>query len=141
MAAVTLDNGASAALLDHAILTGRVSGDATGLLASGAAIYLTNIVAFGIWYWELDRGGPFARAVGHHRYPDFLFPQMASPDLAPPHWTPRFVDYLYVSFTNVVAFSPTDTLPLSRWTKMLMAAQSAARCPLRRWSSPAPSTS
>ncbi len=125
VAAITLDNASSAGFLDHAILTGTVSGDAAGLLASGAAIYLTNIVAFGIWYWELDRGGPFARAAGHRPYPDFLFPQMASPELAPPHWTPRFVDYLYVSFTNVVAFSPTDTLPLSRWTKTLMATQSA----------------
>ena len=66
------------------------SGDATGLLASGAAIYLTNIIAFGIWYWELDRGGPFARAARRHRYPDFLFPQMANPELAPPHWAPAF---------------------------------------------------
>lgn len=125
VAAITLDNASSAGFLDHAILTGKVSGDAAGLLASGAAIYLTNIIAFGIWYWELDRGGPFARRAGKHLYPDFLFPQMTSPDLAPPHWTPRFLDYLYVSFTNVVAFSPTDTLPLSRWTKSLMAVQSA----------------
>jgi hypothetical protein len=126
VAAVTADNMFAAGVLAYDILTGRASGDATGLLAAGAAIYLTNIIAFGIWYWDLDRGGPFARtegAPGH--YPDFLFPQMTAPDLAPPHWEPRFLDYLYVAFTNVVAFSPTDTMPLSRWAKVLMSAQSA----------------
>jgi hypothetical protein len=125
VAAITLDNGFSAGFLDYDILTGRTGSDAVGLLASGAAIYLTNIIAFGIWYWELDRGGPFDRAAGAAPYPDFLFPQMASPELAPEHWRPRFVDYFYVSFTNVMAFSPTDTLPLSRWAKLLMALQSA----------------
>jgi len=96
----------------------------TGLLATGAAIYLTNIVVFGIWYWELDRGGPFARGAAQDPYPDFLFPQMENPALALPEWSPRFIDYLYVSFTNAVAFSPTDTMPLSRWAKTLMALQS-----------------
>jgi hypothetical protein len=125
VAAITIDNGFSAVFLDHAILTGKASGDATGLLASGAAIFLTNIVAFGIWYWELDRGGPFARSAATNPYPDFQFPQMDNPKLAPPDWAPRFVDYLYVSFTNALAFSPTDTMPLSRWAKALMAIQSA----------------
>jgi hypothetical protein len=125
VAAITLDNGFSAGFLDYDILTGKAGGDAIGLLTSGAAIYLTNIIAFGIWYWELDRGGPFARAALTTPHPDFLFPQMASPELAPPEWKPEFPDYLYVSFTNVVAFSPTDTMPLSRWAKALMAAQSA----------------
>ena len=125
VAAITLDNGFSAGFLDYDILTGKTGSDAVGLLASGAAIYLTNIIAFGIWYWELDRGGPFARTAGRAPHPDFLFPQMSSPELAPPDWRPRFVDYFYVSFTNVMAFSPTDTLPLSRWAKLLMALQSA----------------
>jgi len=124
VAAITLDNGFSAGFLDYDILTGKASGDASGLLASGASIYLTNIIAFGIWYWELERGGPFARAAGQRRHPDFLFPQMATPELAPPRWSPQFLDYLYVSFTNVVAFSPTDTMPLSRWAKTLMTIQS-----------------
>lgn len=122
--AISTDNAFSAAFLDYDILSGRASGDATKLLASGIAIYLTNVVAFGIWYWELDRGGPFARSAGRNPYPDFLFPQMENPTLAPPDWTPQFVDYLYVSLTNVVAFSPTDTMPLSRWAKSLMAIQS-----------------
>lgn len=124
VALITLDNVVSAVLLDHDILTGKASNDPTGLLASGAAIYLTNMIAFGLWYWEIDRGGPFARSEGSDPHPDFLFPQMTSPELAPADWEPRFVDYLYVSFTNVVAFSPTDTMPLGRGVKALMAVQS-----------------
>lgn len=84
---------------------------------------MTNILVFGIWYWELDRGGPVARIDGRHRWPDFLFPQMASPELAPKDWAPQFVDYLYVSATNVMAFSPTDTMPMARWAKLMMALQ------------------
>lgn len=82
VAAITLDNGFSAGFLDHDILSGRASGDPSGLLATGAAIYLTNIVVFGIWYWELDRGGPIARIAAQDPYPDFLFPQMENPTLA-----------------------------------------------------------
>jgi hypothetical protein len=66
VAAITIDNAISAGLLDHDILSSPASGDALGLLGSGAAIYLTNIIAFGVWYWELDRGGPFARAEARH---------------------------------------------------------------------------
>lgn len=124
VAAITADNVFSASRLAHTIIVGHQSGDAVGLLGSGAAIYVTNIIAFGVWYWELDRGGPLARAEGGNTHPDFLFPQMASPQFAPPDWEPRFVDYLYVSFTNAVAFSPTDTMPMSRWTKALMTTQS-----------------
>lgn len=123
LAAITLDNTLSAAVLDVRIVTGEVSNDAMLLLGSGAAIYVTNIIVFGIWYWELDRGGPFARRTGHRPYPDFLFPQMTSPEVTKPDWRPTFVDYLYVSFTNVVAFSPTDTMPLARWAKVMMTVQ------------------
>jgi uncharacterized membrane protein len=122
---ITLDNVVSALVLDYGILTGKTSNDAIGLLSTGAAIYLTNIIVFGIWYWELDRGGPFNRAAGVVPHPDFLFPQMVSPEMGPEHWEPRYLDYLYTSFTNVMAFSPTDTMPLSRWAKSLMALQSA----------------
>lgn len=124
VAAITLDNAVSALALDYSILVGRTGQDALGLLASGAAVYATNVIAFGIWYWELDRGGPFSRATGTRPHPDFLFPQMSDPHLAPADWEPLFVDYLYVSLTNVFAFSPTDTMPLSRWAKALMASQS-----------------
>ncbi|MET0452191.1 MAG: hypothetical protein ABW137_10165 [Mycobacterium sp.] len=122
-AAITLDNTASAVVLAKRILSGEVSNDAAVLLGGGAGIFVTNVIAFGIWYWELDRGGPFARRSSKNRFPDFSFPQMSDPANAQPDWRPTFVDYLYVSFTNVVAFSPTDTMPLARWAKLMMAAQ------------------
>src|SRR6478672_3661695 len=124
LAAITLDNTLSAALLDIRILSGEVSNKAAVLLGSGGAIYVTNVIVFGIWYWELDRGGPFARREGARPYPDFMFPQMTERELAPPNWRPEFIDYLYVSFTNVVAFSPTDTMPMARWAKAMMTVQS-----------------
>jgi hypothetical protein len=126
LAAITLDNTLSAVLLDVRILSGEVSNKAAVLLGSGGAIFVTNIIVFGIWYWELDRGGPFARRAGEQPYPDFMFPQM-DPDtakLVKPGWRPTFLDYLYVSLTNAMAFSPTDTMPLARWAKGMMAVQS-----------------
>lgn len=125
VALISIDNGASAVLLDSKLIGGSAGDKAGPLLASAAAIYLTNLIAFGIWYWEYDRGGPFARAAAHSPYPDFLFPQMTQHRLARKNWTPQFGDYLYVSFTNATAFSPTDTMPLTRWAKFLMAVQSA----------------
>jgi hypothetical protein len=93
------------------------------LLVTGGIIWLTNVIVFGLWYWEFDRGGPVSRAHAYKMYPDFLFAQMTTPQLAPPDWEPAFGDYLYLSFTNAAAFSPTDVLPLSRWAKMAMTAQ------------------
>jgi hypothetical protein len=122
---ISVDNGLSAVLLDSKLIRGTAGDQAGPLLASAAAIYLTNLIAFGIWYWEFDRGGPFARAAAHSPYPDFLFPQMTQHHLARKDWEPQFGDYLYVSFTNATAFSPTDTMPLTRWAKLLMALQSA----------------
>ena len=98
--------------------------DAVRLLTTGAGVWVVNVLLFALWYWELDRGGPAARTHGVECYPDFLFPQMSSPDLAHPDWEPIFVDYLYVSFTNATAFSPTDVMPLSRSAKVAMALQS-----------------
>jgi hypothetical protein len=124
IAAITADNTISAALLNYKIVSGQMGDNPRVLLGSGLAIFITNVIVFGMWYWEFDRGGPFARHTTKRPYPDFMFPQMANPELAPPDWRPKFPDYLYVSFTNVVAFSPTDTMPLSRWAKMLMTLQS-----------------
>jgi hypothetical protein len=125
LALISLDNGASAVLLDSKLISGTAGDQAGPLLGSASAIYLTNLIAFGVLYWEFDRGGPFARAEAHSPYPDFLFPQMAQHHLARQDWVPQFGDYLYVSFTNATAFSPTDTMPLTRWAKLLMAVQSA----------------
>jgi hypothetical protein len=118
-------NVASGVRLIADLLRGQGIHDPTELLLTGGAIWLTNVTVFALWYWEFDRGGPVARAVAPRRYPDFLFPQMTSPELAPPGWSPTFVDYLYTSFTNATAFSPTDVLPLSRWAKLTMMGQSA----------------
>jgi uncharacterized membrane protein len=99
--------------------------DAALLLLNGGAIWLTNVIVFALWYWEIDRGGPAARANARHDYPDFLFPQMTTPELAHRDWEPHFIDYLYLSFTNSTAFSPTDVMPMSRRVKLTMMAQSA----------------
>jgi hypothetical protein len=123
---ITAANAISAIVLVRAIILALPdTGSAGPLLASGASVWATNVIAFGLWYWEFDRGGPVHRAEGTNRYPDLMFPQMASPQLAPPDWRPYFLDYLYLSFTNATAFSPTDVMPLSRWAKMTMAVQSA----------------
>jgi len=104
------------------------SKDITGkeLLYSSVAIWVTNVVVFALWYWEIDRGGPDERMQAEHGAPDFLFPQMVTPDCAHPGWTPGFFDYVYLSFTNATAFSPTDTMPLTRWAKFLMLVESLA---------------
>jgi uncharacterized membrane protein len=123
---ISAANAASAVLLIREILTNNLTTRTAGpLLASGAAIWATNVIAFALWYWEFDRGGPVHRAHGTFQYLDFLFPQMTVDDLTPPDWEPRFVDYLYLSFTNATAFSPTDVMPLVRWAKLTMLVQSA----------------
>ena len=94
------------------------------LLASAVVVWLTNTVAFGLLYWELDCGGPVRRALRDRSAPDFQFPQDENPGLARPGWRPALVDYLYVSLTNSIAFSPTDAMPLTRTAKGVMAAES-----------------
>jgi hypothetical protein len=121
---ITAANALSAVLLIRVIIDGHAE-HAVPLLASGAAIWATNVIVFGLWYWEFDRGGPVHRAHGTFQFTDLLFPQMVSPELSVPDWEPQFVDYLYLSFTNATAFSPTDVMPLARWAKLTMAVQSA----------------
>ena len=120
----SLANGWSAGALIAGLINGTEGGNAGRLFAVGGNIWLTNIMVFGLWYWELDRGGPGARAAALKNKPDFLFPEMTAPDLADVDWEPRFTDYLYLAFTNATAFSPTDTLPFSRWSKLGMMLQS-----------------
>ncbi|WP_405057780.1 hypothetical protein OG474_34310 [Kribbella sp. NBC_01505] len=98
------------------------------LVKAAALIWATNVVAFGIWYWEVDGGGPFARAPEHERpeeRADLLFPQMTVDLPGWQKWIPGFTDYLFVAFTAATAFSPTDTMPLTARVKVLMAVQSA----------------
>ena len=123
-ALVGVSNGWSAALLVVDLVAGTPIGPAE-LLLVGAGVWLTNVIAFALLYWELDRGGPAARAAAGRPHPDLLFPQMQNPELADPDWEPGFGDYLYLAFTNATAFSPTDVLPFSRWAKLAMTVQSA----------------
>jgi uncharacterized membrane protein len=125
IALISLANAWSSGELIAELVNGTSGDNAALLLARGASVYVTNIIVFSLWYWEWDRGGPVARSRALRRYPDFLFPQMTQPALAPPDWTPTYLDYLYLSFTNATAFSPTDVMPLARWAKMLMLLQSA----------------
>ena len=94
------------------------------LLVAAALVLVVNVVTFALLYWQLDGGGPAGRITDPPPYPDFQFPQTGTEGLAAPGWRPRFGDHLYVAFTNLVAFSPTDTLPLTRRAKALMALQS-----------------
>ena len=102
----------------HMILTLKKDLNGIGLLYSGLLLYGCNILMFALWYWEIDGGGPELRQQSDHPLADFLFPQqMGGLD---ENWTPHFFDYLYVGFTGATAFSPTDTMPLSRRAKFLM---------------------
>ncbi|MEV4127546.1 hypothetical protein [Nocardia sp. NPDC049707] len=121
---LSLATAVSAGRLVFQLIEGALT-DPVELLVSGGAVWLTNVVVFGLWYWEFDRGGPAARAHARKPLPDFLFVQMQSPELTEPEWEPQFLDYLYLAFTNATAFSPTDVMPMSRWAKATMMLQSA----------------
>ena len=99
---------------------GQTPPTVTQLLVAAGIVLATNIVTFGLLYWQIDNGGPSGRLVDATCYPDFQFPQTTTNGLAPPTWLPRFPDYLYVAFTDVVAFSPTDTMPLTHRGKGLI---------------------
>lgn len=92
------------------------------LLMNGFVIYITNIFMFALWYWEVDGGGPDRRTVGE-RARDFLFPQMIHQHIAPVSWLPGFLDYVYLSTTNVTNFASADTVPVSHRAKLLMMLQ------------------
>lgn len=123
---VSAANVVSLVELTHFLLHNNVSSQNGGreLVISGILIWLTNFLIFGLWYWEIDRGGPGKRATGHDKAPDFLFPQMTDDQIEPREWRPKFIDYLYVSLTNATAFSPTDTMPLTPMAKSIMGVQS-----------------
>ena len=111
-------------LIKDLVEGGRVTNSASTLLSAGALVWLGNVIVFSLLYWQFDSGGPLARYRGERRYPDLLFTQQASPELAPPDWRPRFPDYLVLGLTTSTAFSPTDVMPMATWTKLTMALQS-----------------
>lgn len=125
IASVGLVNAVSLAELVNR-LVGSGIGDGRQLLGAAAGVWLTNVLVFGLTYWELDRGGPLGRAGARPApsAPDLWFPQDSDPRAAPPGWHPAFVDYLFVSLTASTAFSPTDTMPLTRRAKALVGGQS-----------------
>ncbi len=95
------------------------------LLQGAALIWVVNVLTFAVWYWEIDGGGPGQRHRDRHASTDFLFPQLAAPDSAIRQgWSPGFLDYLFLAFNTSTAFSPTDTMVLSRRAKALMMLQS-----------------
>jgi hypothetical protein len=126
LALVVTGNLAGLLVLIAGLLTEK-SADLTGaqLLSSGAVVWATNVIVFGIWFWLLDCGGPVQRAMHGRATPDFQYPQDENPELARPGWYPRLEDYVYVAMTNGIAFSPTDAMPLTRPAKSLMALQEA----------------
>ena len=106
------------------INTTPFTNNAKTLLAAGGAIWLTNVIAFGLWYWDLDRGGAAARAHGEGE-PAFIFPEMTNSQYVAVDWYPKFIDYLHLSFTTATAFSPTDVSAIRPWAKLLMMAEEA----------------
>ncbi|HEX6489746.1 MAG TPA: hypothetical protein VF002_00060 [Gaiellaceae bacterium] len=126
IAVISAANAASVILLVHFLVAGAQT-NARLLLRAGVHMWCMNVLVFGLWFWQLDGGGPVDRRVEPNPASerDFLFPQQSEPELAS-SWQPVFIDYLYVSYTNATAFSPTDAMPLSKWAKLLMLTQSAA---------------
>jgi hypothetical protein len=108
------------ALIDNSDVDGRQ------LLLGGVVLWLTGVLLFGCWFWELDRGGPVRRMHGDDGSADFLFPPMTDDKWSPTAWVPRFSDYLYLSLTNAASFSSAETMPLTRTAKALMAIQALA---------------
>jgi len=123
LAVVSVANALALVALIGSLLSGEERSGAE-LLFKGLTIWGTNVIVFGLWFWGLDRGGPVRRCELNPPLPDFQFPQLENPQLAEPGWRPRLVDYVYLSFTNSIAFSPTDAMPLTRWAKLLMLTES-----------------
>jgi hypothetical protein len=111
--------------IDELIVGGPHTNKPGPLLAAAGIVWVSNNIAFALLYWELDSGGAAERAHALRDHPDLAFPQQMNPDIAPANWRPRFIDYLYLAFTNATAFSPTDAMPLAPWAKMAMAVQAA----------------
>jgi len=125
IASITLDNAVAAVHLVELIITNARLGSGNRLLGTGAAIWLVNVIAFGLWYWDLDQGGAAARAAGTTRLPAFLFPEMSNPEVVQAGWYASLIDYMHMSFATSTAFSPTDVSAIKHWSKTLMTFQSA----------------
>jgi len=125
IAIISVANISALSLLVHDLLR-NTDIDGKPLIYSAIALWFNNVIVFSLWYWELDGGGPADRHNVAVEQRDFLFPQQNAPDVFHEPWNPAFFDYLYTSFTNSTAFSPTDTMPLTRRAKALMMLQSGS---------------
>ncbi|QMU76901.1 hypothetical protein GXW83_15365 [Streptacidiphilus sp. PB12-B1b] len=128
IAFMTVANLFAAAHLVADILTNNklFANNAIGLLATGGVIWVTNVITFGLWYWDLDRGGAASRAHQPYANPALVFAEMQYTDYAPTTWVPIFADYLVLAFWTATAFSPTDISAIKRWAKLLMMMESVA---------------
>jgi hypothetical protein len=124
---ITLANLSAALRLVVDILTNNklYANNPGGLLAAGGVIWATNVIAFALWYWDLDRGGAASRAHHPDRNPAFVFPEMQHKEYVPGTWVPRFVDYLSLAFWTATAVSPTDISAIRPWAKLLMMLEAA----------------
>lgn len=126
IAVMTVANVLSGIRLIKDIIEGITGITPTILLGGGAAIWVTNVIVFSLWFWEMDRGGPTERMLRSAIPPSFIFPEEANTDrVAADGWEPTYPDYLYLAFTNATSFSPTDTMPVRMWAKMTMMLESA----------------
>ncbi len=127
IAFITLANLLAAGRLVAEILTNNklFADHPGGLLAAGGMVWATNVIAFGLWYWDLDRGGAAARAHHPDRNPAFIFPEMQHKEYAPAGWVPQFIDYLSLAFWTATAISPTDISAIRPWAKLLMMLEAA----------------
>lgn len=122
---ITLWTAFGAVRLVRGILIHASFTSASQLLTIGAVGWLTNVIAYSLWFWDLDAGGAAARASGSTRVPPaFVFPEMAHRDLVPAGWYPHYADYLALSFHTALAFSPTDVSAIRGWAKLLMILES-----------------
>ena len=127
IACLTLANLLAAARLVDDILSNNklFASNAGALLATGGVIWMTNVIAFGLWYWDLDRGGAAARAHHPDANPAFVFPEMLNSQFVVAGWVPKFADYLSLGFWTATAFSPTDVSAIKPWAKLLMMTEAA----------------
>lgn len=124
VALMSIATGIAVVLLVRLIVSGQHDLNGRELIRAAIHIWCALVLVYALWYWLLDSGGPIARRQQTAGYRDFLFPQLENPAIAPAGWQPGFVDYLYLSFTNATAFSPTDTQPLTPWAKLVMLSES-----------------
>lgn len=124
IALITLANSYAVVMLVVGIVENAAFTVPRELLMAGGSVWITNVIAFSLWYWDLDRGGAAERAHGSNKPPAFVFPEMTHTEHVPAGWTPRYIDYLAFSFATATAFSPTDVSAVKPWAKMLVVCES-----------------